>query len=190
LTNRIFIDVDGVILRWSLNVLSWKGIDITLPEIERIIHDEDFVAFEALFGGREGLVEFVESHGHLLWTHLPKYSWADALIGIVTRICEHVPDTACAFLTSFSDWPHGAAGRIIQLEREYPSIPIILTKKKEFCAYPQSILIDDFDRNIKSFEAAGGKTIKIKNPERVEQMGNWKEQILEPVERQLLAFLR
>jgi hypothetical protein len=187
-TKRVMIDADGVLLRWSVNVLTWKGIDTAHPDIERILHEEDFVAFEALFEGRPGLVEFVETHKHELWTHIPKYSWADKLVEMVTELCKEY-GAKCAFLTSFSDWPFGAAGRIIQLEREYPHIPIVLTKRKEFCACSQSVLIDDFARNIKAFELAGGKTIKVDFPERVEAAGDWQEKILDPVEAQLKAFL-
>ena len=42
-------------------------------------------------------------------------------------------------------------------DRYFPGVPIILAKEKQLCAGPKTILIDDYDKNVRLFKKAGGE---------------------------------
>jgi 5'(3')-deoxyribonucleotidase len=69
-------------------------------------------------------------------------------------------------LSAPSNHPSSVEGKKEWLKDNIPGVPFILEQKKEKYANEDSILIDDREKNIKRWEAAGGIGILHKNPEK------------------------
>lgn len=71
-----------------------------------------------------------------------------------------------AILTAPSDDPGAVPGKRISMHRHFPQFEkrMIFGSAKQFLAAPKRFLIDDRDKNIEEFEAAGGHGILVPRP--------------------------
>lgn len=93
-------------------------------------------------------------------TNMEKLPEADEIMSIVD-----IPGRRwnLAFLTC--PLPNRLNGRYEWLGKYYPNIPRIIADVKTFCCTgPDTLLIDDFDQNIRAWNRWGGSTIMFPRP--------------------------
>lgn len=92
------------------------------------------------------------------WAGLQKMPDADEIFALA---CEKVGEENIAILTAPSLSGACFTGKRAWIEKNYPSLArkIIFASAKGFLAGPGKWLIDDRDKNIEEFEAAGGRGI-------------------------------
>lgn len=114
-----------------------KVLDISLEEFNSILTEEFYATLP------------MAPHAHLLLTMLE---------GIDAEIC--ILTCPYKFCTT--------KGKLLWLKKHLlrfiRSGKYILTPEKRFCALPHAILIDDCDKNIAAFRAAGGQGIVFPQP--------------------------
>lgn len=103
----------------------------------------------------------VEREGAAFWAELPPTPWAAALDNVLDA--SHEPWLIC---TSPTRDPACAAGKIAWLQRRYGAgfRRFVLTPHKDALALPGRRLLDDSDRNVDAFVAAGGDALLVPQP--------------------------
>ncbi|KKN19932.1 hypothetical protein LCGC14_0940610, partial [marine sediment metagenome] len=84
-----------------------------------------------------------------------------------------------AFLTSPSDNPDCAAGKVKWIKKHFDTKNFIITPRKHFCARPNSILIDDTQKKVDQFIKHGGKAFLWPNPLSFEDGDKEVEKVIE-----------
>lgn len=105
------------------------------------------------------LTEFwrpLNAQGESFWRNLPSYRWTPAMLEWV----ETVPPN-WAICTSPSRHPASARGKVEWLYANVrPAFrEVALTPRKHLLANPRAVLIDDTERMVERFEAAGGHAV-------------------------------
>jgi len=97
------------------------------------------------------------------WVKLEKTPDADQIVEVAVKL---VGEDNVAILTAPSDSPYCIPGKREWVKRNYPFLSkrMIFGSCKEFCASPNRLLIDDRDRNVESFAAAGGLAALVPRP--------------------------
>jgi 5'(3')-deoxyribonucleotidase len=149
---RTFIDLDGVVANWEKSAMVILGANEEkyIPLLKEGNSLRDYFPNQW---------EVLDSKTEEFWLGLEKLPWADELIELALKYGD------VAFLTSGGNVyertngvADAAKGKTIWVDRHFSKygIPLIITKHKNFCAYPNSILIDDTLKNIEKFEEGGG----------------------------------
>jgi hypothetical protein len=113
--------------------------------------------------------KFYDPMGYDFWRHMPKMPDADEIVVLldgyfgIENIC---------FLTSPVLTPGCMDGKRDWGREHYPEIPTLISvtareskvPPKEFCAHPDTLLVDDMERNTDPFEKAGGKAYLLPRP--------------------------
>jgi hypothetical protein len=106
--------------------------------------------------------EFWGAFGYQFWKTLPKTPEADEIVDLCYQ---YVGEDRVAVLTSPVNTLGCLDGKRDWLAKHFPDLPMLLsvrskhgkaTPPKEFCATPNSILVDDYDENIRKWIDAGG----------------------------------
>ena len=148
----VYMDVDGILADlWGTlykahgKVYSPDNPECPKGEIGYYVSEVFGISWEALW------VPYAEE----LVTNMDKLPEADEIM----RIADEKDRTwNLVFLTSLL--PNRLNGRYEWLKKYYPNIPVIIADVKSFCCSgPESLLIDDFDQNIRAWHRWGGRTI-------------------------------
>jgi len=99
---------------------------------------------------KQEVFETIEGLGAKYWENLELFPWATALYNGLSEIGD------VTILTSPGSWTHAGRGKLLALKRDFEIKNFILAKKKEVCAAPNAILIDDKKKNISKFREEGG----------------------------------
>jgi hypothetical protein len=116
-----------------------------------------------------GLDDFwrpIHSAGEKFWAELELTPWASGRAGLVASAMR-LDD--CVVLSRPSSCPTSAAGKALWLRRHFDgrfAVPsgAILAARKELLAGPGRVLIDDDDRNVAAWRAAGGAAVLLPQP--------------------------
>jgi len=145
---KIYVDMDGVL---SDFLSAFKKIDgRTTTEVEK--------------EGDEAFWEHVKKGGLEFWSNMP---WMQGS----KKMWSYIKDKDVAILSSPARrLPNSPKGKAIWVKRELGSNTKLILKrskdKKEY-ANKNSILIDDLQKNITAWNAAGGIGILFNNPNQV-----------------------
>ena len=142
----IYLDMDGVITDFDKLFYDMTGY-------------KDGRDYEKEFG-REAFWELIEKEGLKFWSEMPwtvdgKKLWnylREKNVQILSAPAFTIPDSK--------------KGKLIWLARELspkPKINLVKAKNKQKFANKDSVLIDDYDRNIKQWKSAGGVAIHHKS---------------------------
>jgi 5'(3')-deoxyribonucleotidase len=106
--------------------------------------------------------EFWKPMDHAFWRDLSATSDSGAIIELVKRYFE--PKNIAILSAPFNSV--SASGKVEWLQQNLPEFSrrYILAPKKYFCASADTVLIDDFDRNVDEFNAAGGNAFLLPRP--------------------------
>lgn len=140
---KILLDMDGVLVDFAKGVFDLTG----LPRPERLWWD--FVPNESW-----------ALMGYDFWAGLDPYP---EFTRIVEAAEEKVGPDNVALLSSPIETRGCLEGKKEWVRKHLPEYQrrLILAPCKEFCARPQSILVDDYEGNIQKFTQAGGWGILV-----------------------------
>lgn len=158
---KIFLDMDGVLVDFMRPVMAVHGIRYDMYPVEA---GWDIMEAVGILAPEKKLTvsEFWAPCDRKFWAGLPKTNLCDTLIRTVEG---YVGAENVALLTS-AMWPEAAAGKVDWVMSNYPQYQsrLIMGTAKEFMAGPDRLLIDDRDKNVEDFRAAGGRAIKVPRP--------------------------
>lgn len=160
---RIFIDLDDVLNEFTMTTLRNLGCDIVDYDPE---WGWDIVLAYNCTHPRHHLTagSFWDSFGCDHWATLPKSGMCDLLI---MRCADFVGRENVCVLSCPTEDPDCLAGKLEWIHSNLPEWihrQYMIGPQKHLCASPESLLIDDCDKNIKDFAMAGGKTILVPRP--------------------------
>jgi len=156
---RVCLDMDGVIADWVSAVALLFCVD------PRELYDNwpigKYGIESALDIRTEELWTIINQFGSEFWRGVKPYSWRDEL----WDLCEE-NGAETLILTAPARSPDCAKGKVewIQDWKGAGFRHFGLMSKKHYCARPDTILIDDSDRNIKEFNESGGIGILFPRP--------------------------
>jgi hypothetical protein len=167
---RIVLDLDDVCNTFTMYVLSRLGCDVGPFDYHCFPSDcgyDILTAYHRLKG---------ESQPHLskseFWNSLTREVWATApqsrelswLLGMVEFF---VGKPNVCLLTSPTIDPECLAGKLEWIHANLPDFlhrQYLVGPPKHFCARPDTLLIDDNDKNCAAFREAGGHAILVPRP--------------------------
>jgi 5'(3')-deoxyribonucleotidase len=152
--SAILLDVDGVLVDWATRCFEVCGV--TKEEGYSRWAPGSFEIMEALGMTEEKMWENIQAKGSDFWEFLDDYHWAKKLYDH----CKTIAPTY--FLTSPSHDTASHVGKINWMKRftgDSKFRNYLLGPAKHVCARKNNLLIDDYDKNVKAFKAAGGSTI-------------------------------
>lgn len=160
----IFVDLDDVLNVFTMHALKWVGCDGTQgynPE-----WGWDIVrAANALHPTRAFTPnQFWRALGRDCWSSAPKSEICD---GLLNACADYVGRENVCILSSVTIDPECVAGKhewVLSHLPRWMHRQFLFGTKKDVCAHPEALLIDDCDSNIVKFRAAGGHTITVPRP--------------------------
>lgn len=149
---KIVLDVDGVLVDFVGGTAKLMGFDpavVTMWDYYPAIGTT-----EAEFWAK------IDAVGADFWATLEPYPWASDLV----RQCKTVAPTI--LLTTPSLDPSSAHGKVRWMQATFgPKFrDYLIGPRKEFCAHPDTVLIDDSDANVEKFRDHGGGAILFPRP--------------------------
>lgn len=149
---KICLDIDGVLVDFVGGAAKVLGYD------PKVVTCWDYYP---LIGTTED--EFwraIDAAGSDFWATLPEYPWCDQLV----KSCDEVAPTI--LLTTPSKCPSSTHGKLRWMHGKFGSgfRDYLMGPKKEYCATPETVLIDDSDANCKKFREHGGRAILFPRP--------------------------
>jgi 5'(3')-deoxyribonucleotidase len=152
--HNILLDVDGVMADWA--TACFRVCGVTKEEGYARWPAGSFEIMDALGMSEEKMWENIEAAGSGFWENLEDYAWAKKL----WDHCNAIAPTY--FMTSPSNDPQCHVGKVKWMQR-FTGNPkfrnYLLGPAKHLCARHNNLLIDDYDKNVKNFNDAGGTTI-------------------------------
>lgn len=175
--NHILLDMDGVIADFvgsAIRLFGREDLLSTWPCGQWCIAKALGIS-EVDFWGK------IDVRGRHFWERLDFYPWAFRLTGMLTSFA---PWTIC---TSPSHHPESLAGKLAWLHScfGFPFRNYFMGSAKHLFARPGTVLVDDSDKNVSDFQAAGGKSILFPQPWNALYAIQMGEDKLDYVERQL-----
>jgi hypothetical protein len=164
-TRKIFLDLDGVVVRCTIPIMEHHGIYISEYDYPANFL-WDIQGATNMLREREGLPpltasKFWGSLSYSFWRTLPTYRGA---LDFVRRL-EQLGDVRLATSTTLDgQCAAGKVGWISEHLPDYQRKSFIGADKSVFAAIPGAILIDDRDKNCEDFRAAGGTAILVPRP--------------------------
>ncbi len=161
MVSRIFYDLDGV------NV-DWEGRAIEILGLNKAKIMSELKSGKKLEDIYPQIYEKIEESGTDFWTGLELYPWAQELINLGRKYGE------VAFLSSGGNIHRRTnavadanAGKTRYVAKNFPGIPLILTREKYLCANPNAILIDDTKEKVDKFRDYGGVGFNFPHPYKI-----------------------
>ena len=147
--NRIFLDMDGVLVNWHAGVEKVLGIKFTDEQlIERQI--ECSLGIEPI-----KFWKAIDDYD-CFWENLEPYPWFSELWKKCSDYCETFILSKPHYLS-----PSSSSGKTRWLQRMLGSefADCVFTKHKYLCANSNSLLIDDHQKMVDEFIAYGGNAL-------------------------------
>jgi len=179
-----YLDMDGVLTDWCKAAHELNGLDY--PGHNKWPYK--FGSEGWGWGKQAGLLTYNwDSMGRQFWANL---EWMPDGKDILSKcISCFGMDSICLF-SSFYIRANGAVnGRLDWIDHNIPEFKnkfLTGTIPKSICAHHDAVLIDDYDKNIHDFVAAGGQGILIPRP--WNELHNWSDSVLKVLENSLEDF--
>ena len=145
---RILVDIDGVCGNFNKSSCKICDIDIEDDEVRKHLKGggriDKFISDEEMW-------DKINEAGEDFWADMELLPWARDLYNTLEK-----KGDLLAFLTSPSDNPICAAGKIKWIKKHFDTKNFIITPRKHFCATPNSILVDDTQKKVDQFIKYGG----------------------------------
>lgn len=165
---RILLDMDDVCNRFTMTALHYVGCRIDPLSYAKypVECQWDIVCAANKLLGYE---RFTVSD---FWEHIPRKFWANVPTSdefpLLLGMCESlVGRKNVCILSSPTIDPECLAGKLDWIHRFTPRWlhrQFLVGPKKQFCAHPEALLIDDADKNVDAFRAWGGQAILVPRP--------------------------
>jgi 5'(3')-deoxyribonucleotidase len=162
----VWVDIDGVLADTPNHILKFAGHEpVRDADWPRGKHATDFLIEKGLIKSEDAF--WTKFDCAEFWEQIPIYSYAQTFIHKLEALALAF-DFYLGLLTAPQRRPPfvGPSGKFAWVLKHFPhlvqSTSICLTKG--FLAHEKAILIDDMDRNIRSFESQKGKGILWPRP--------------------------
>jgi 5'(3')-deoxyribonucleotidase len=152
----IYLDLDGVCTNFIKPCIEANNLDYEKTvELWKNDYPGVFSAFKVLNIDNSTFWKNIEKSGELFWSEMEPYPW---FFDLYNRLSQH---GKVYFLTSPSQCPNSLSGKLKWLQSQFNRNfrDYIITPNKELLANRESILIDDYPKNIEKFNSAGGRGI-------------------------------
>ena len=150
----ILLDLDGVLVNFVTPAMRAVGLDRNLVERG---HWDVFRKAGCSLDEVWGKIDNYE-----FWSGLKPYPKAQTFLAILQEHCLNV--VLCTSSSFSIECPKAKAEWVNKYLGKLPTIICYNGVSKAVQAKPGNILIDDCDRNVDAFEAAGGETILVPRP--------------------------
>jgi len=154
---RIFCDIDGVCSDFDKSACEICDIDLEDKEVREHLKKggriEKYISDEEMW-------DRINDAGEDFWADMELLPWAKDLYNALEKEAGNL----LAFLTSPSDNPVCAAGKVKWIKKHFDTKNFIITPRKHFCAGPNSILVDDTQKKVDQFIKHGGKAFLWPSP--------------------------
>jgi 5'(3')-deoxyribonucleotidase len=156
---KVLLDMDGVIADFVAGACAHHGIANPWDRPE-MLGEWDFM--KALPEGMSATT-FWGSLGLDFWANLDKTSEADELVEYLEQ---RFGEENICILSSPCLTPGCVEGKLLWIKKHYPRLArsYLFGPRKEFCARPNTLLIDDLDHNVWKFREHGGAAILFPRP--------------------------
>ncbi len=160
---KIFLDMDDVLNEFTMSTLRELGCDI---ETYDPTWGWDIVkAANATNSSRSFTIQgFWDSLDRKHWATRPKSEMCDQLIEKSASLVGQ--ENVCVLSSPTLD-PDCLAGKLEWIHDNLPSWmhrQYLIGPRKYFCAAPNALLVDDCDKNVDDFRAAGGQALLVPKP--------------------------
>lgn len=166
---RILLDIDDVCNQCTKYALQWLGVPFD--------YDNFYEKYPTEFG-----YDIVSVANHLLgyarfdvpgfWNQIPRQFWASCPVSdeyeTILNACVYLvgQDNVC-FMTGPTKDPNCLAGKLDWIKKHSPPWmhrQYLIGPRKQFCAHPEALLIDDSGVNIDTFCGWGGNGLLVPKP--------------------------
>jgi len=132
----LYVDMDGVLCDFNKAVENITGKQFSHGDI-----------------GEGRLHKIIDNAGVEFWSEMPPMPFG-------LQLWNHLKGHNPILLSSPGSYKYSREGKRLWKEKYLGDPPMILDNDKGKYARKNTLLIDDWDKNIKEFTAAGGKTIE------------------------------
>ncbi len=156
---RLFIDMDGVLADFIGGLCDWYGV--LNPYLQEKNKGEwDIVK---LLNRKETERDFWEELGLNFWANLPKTPEADGLVRLLKD--RYGLENLC-ILSRPCMTPGCLEGKFQWIKEHFPDFQrrFLFGTVKDMVARHDTLLIDDYPKNVKAFARAGGSAILMPRP--------------------------
>jgi len=165
---RIFLDLDDVCNTLAPFVLHSVGCDIGPSDYARYPREHGFNISDAA-NAMLGEPRYTPA---TFWASMPRSIWAEVpespfFLWLLEACAEAVGRENICIATSPTKCPESLAGKLEWIHDHFPSWmhrQYAITPRKHLFARPDSLLIDDYEENVRRFEAHGGHAILVPRP--------------------------
>ena len=149
---KIALDVDGVLVDFVGATARLMGFD------PAVVTMWDY--YPAIGISEAEFWKKIEAVGADFWLNIDPYPW----MGELLDRCKATAPTI--LLTTPSKAASSAAGKVLWMQHHFGHgfRDYLIGPKKEFCARPDTVLIDDSDANVNKFREHGGHAILFPRP--------------------------
>lgn len=163
---KICLDMDGVLNRFQFHLMKHLGFIDFHEGMYPIECGWDIVAAANVLAGEQrwSKSQFWNSVTREVWATVPK---SDEFDLIINRSVELVGEENVIILSSPTLDPECLAGKAEWIRDYCPKFlhrQFLIGPPKTFCATPDTLLIDDADKNYSAFIDAGGKALLVPRP--------------------------
>lgn len=163
---KILLDMDGVLNRFQFHALRHLGfVNYEEDQYPRQCGWDIVTAANVLAGEKRwSKSQFWNAMTREVWATVPK-SFEFNLI--IDKAVSLVGEENVCILTSPTLDPECLAGKAEWIRDFCPKFlhrQFLIGPSKTFCAHPDSLLIDDADKNVAAFREAGGQALLVPRP--------------------------
>jgi 5'(3')-deoxyribonucleotidase len=167
LIRRICLDLDGVLNKFHQHIfhhLGFPDYDDTLYPTEAGWEIEDAANMLAGYKKFTSRKDFWDRITRDVWATAPK---SDEFEFLLEASADLVGQENVIILTKPTIDPDCMAGKLEWIHANVPRWmrrQFLVGPSKEFCARPDTLLVDDADKNVNKFKEAGGMTLLVPRP--------------------------
>lgn len=159
---NILLDVDDTLNKFTMSALRYFTGRHDLTDADHPCPgDYDLIrAASALVGRPLTKPEFWDFFPRDFWASLPKSDEFDMILDFAESFGR---ENVC-ILTAPTIDPMCLAGKLDWIHENLPEWlhrQFLMGPRKHFCAHPQALLVDDANKNVNAFRAAGGKAVLV-----------------------------
>ena len=166
---RVLLDIDDVMNECTRYALQWLGIPFDYDKFYDKYPNENGYDIVATANQILGYQRFTVPS---FWSMIPRQFWASAPKSaehdfILAKCEELVGREGICLLTGPTKDPDCLAGKLEWITANLPSWlhrQYLVGPRKNFCAHPEALLIDDSDANVDKFREWGGNAILVPRP--------------------------
>ena len=149
---KVFIDLDGVLTDFMTAAHEFHNIPYSYDEYPYKVNERDCLPPDT---SDLSTREFWERLDYGFWANLPWTEDGKAILGTIEAF---VPKSKICILTSPPMNAEAVAGKVDWIKKNLPQYKrqFLVGPRKDFCASPDALLIDDANHNIDAFTKAGG----------------------------------